>query len=207
MNKFKIKFDDLRNGMIIETKSLFYVVVKTYNNIILVDTNHKDEIIVLNCETFDIVIDTLEIKALLKTDLSINDILYKGMSHTLLHSDYYIKYLTNKDIENLTNSFTRNNLESGMLVIFEDGDKGIVINDYIAARKQYLPLSRLNRDLTCSHAENCNINKVFCPTRYLSLLSLSEFDLGNYTLVFDRKEITLENLASTLNTEKVVIID
>lgn len=186
--EINIPFEEITTGLVIFCYCTygFYVTLKRRSDVLLI---HSE------CNSYHC-LDEGNYKIILK-HLNVREIREYGIPFVnLINSDVedlnnkhsYIKILSRIPESELIKfrSFSKSDLESGMLVEFEDGDLGVVIGDFISTKSQRLDLEGVEENLTSAYM-NCTINKVFKPISGLSLNLILNKD--NYQIIFDREKV------------------
>lgn len=189
MNKeINIPFDELTTGLVIFCYCTygFYVTLKRRSDVLLIHSECNGYHC-LDEDNYKIILKHLNVKEIREYGIPFVNLINSDVED-LNNKHSYIKILSRIPESELIKfkSFSKSDLESGMLVEFEDGDLGVVIGDFIATKTQKLDLKSVKENLTSVYT-NCTINKVFKPIHDLPLNLILNKD--NYQVIFDREKV------------------
>lgn len=187
--EINIPFDELTTGLVIFCygTSGFYTVIRRKSIVLLIHSN-SNIFYTFGESNYKTVLKDLDVKEIRQYELPIINLLNFDVEDLSKYS--YIRILLRVPRNEIGEFmlFGKKDLKSGMLVEFEDGDLGVVINDFIATKVQKINLNNrsIEENLT-SVFMNCTINKVFKPTYALPLNLILNKDY--YQVIFDREKM------------------
>ena len=113
---------------------------------------------------------------------------YEGKNYTILEwSDFMQRELTKADLEN------------GMVVEYRDGQKRLVLNNYLIGTNGYYELSDYKEDMKNQECSDLDIMRVFTISSVTTLDCI--FHIENLNLIWERKEtkkMTVEEMQNKL---------
>lgn len=121
--------------------------------------------------------------------------------------DYTIVYHKCRE-EKMEKEFTKDMLESRMVVEYRNGERRIVVNNILMGEYGWGKISEYNNDLTNNWDKNLDIIKVFDKIDTFDILS--EKSRLDKMLLWERKEIkevTLKEIAEKFGVDEVKVIE